>query len=977
MANVHLHIPSFNAGELSPLLGSRFGVEKVASGCRLLRNFILQTHGPAFRRPGMEDMGASAGDGARSRLQGFNFSTTTGFILEFHPNGLQVWSNGVQVPLRNPVGLPYNEQECAELQIAQVNDVCYLTHPNHTPKKLVRFADDDWRLQEIEWKWPPLGDENVRAEEITSPHITLRVSVPTYEWAEFNVPAGDFTFAVTSPNLTPTTKTVRLFRWNDTDKDWQHVKTIQWSTVAPSTFNGNFPGASTRICRITYSGPSGITGTASVSNGGGTLGSLVMFGFQPQSQTPATIPAGEWQTVVVCTENIPEKVQLWIQKKEGTQWKDVRKVELAAGKTMIMRQPTLAADTQFRFDWRGRAMMGGTMRMESLSYPASSALTLAVSHTTGTGRTMTASESLFQAGHVGSYWQITHRRENAYSELIAGVTTIVAATSTPTRVTGRWDVFTYGIWNATLYLEKNVGGTWETVRSWKSNKDRNVIASGEVDPDSELRLRITDGTSEAASGASVPRFVLEGFDARVNGLVKITGVGSLNPDGKATTATVDVVSGLFSTAATALWTEGAWSGVKGYPRTVALHGQRLWFGGTRTEALRLWGSVVNDYENFRRTSLDDAGVSFVPAAQQSNQLQWLMSHGTDLVFGTNGDEWTIAGGVDDGPITPTSVKVQRRSGYGSNYLPALLLGEVIVFVQRGGQKLRQVAPRADGVVWSAADLTVLAEHVARGGVRQFAQMNFPSSILWAVTNDGKLLGMTFEQEQNVFGWHVHETDGSVESVAVVYGAESDEVWLQVLRNGKRRIERLDTAVLARRFEESKRLMYLDSAKRFEFAEPSDSLSGLEHLEGRQISVLGDGAELSPVSVLNGSVKIQKPCTTVVVGLPYTSTLQPMRMDVPMRDGTAQHRKWRVSSVGLYLHDSLGGEVADAPGARFEKLQYRQVSTPMGSAPDLFTGEKEIPIESQAREGVDVVIRQSAPFPLNVGSITLKGDIYGE
>jgi hypothetical protein len=84
--------------------------------------------------------------------------------------------------------------------------------------------------------------------------------------------------------------------------------------------------------------------------------------------------------------------------------------------------------------------------------------------------------------------------------------------------------------------------------------------------------------------------------------------------------------------------------------------------------------------------------------------------------------------------------MQRRSGYGSQYQTGILLGEVVVFVQRGGRKLRQVAPRADGVVWSAADLTVLAEHVTKSGVIQTAAMNFPYSILWAVTADGRLLG---------------------------------------------------------------------------------------------------------------------------------------------------------------------------------------------------------------------------------------------
>lgn len=923
-------------------------------------------------------MGANGGDGQRSRMLGFNFSATTAFVLEFHPAGLQVWSNGVLVPLRNPVVLPYNEKQCAEVQVSQVNDVCYLSHPDFHPLTLTRHADDDWRLEEMTFKWPPLGDENVRPEEIASPNTVVRISVPTHEWPEFDMPAGNYSLVIVDNDLSPSQKKVKLFKWAPNSKTWDLRAQRTWTTSPPSTFNGSADNPGT--WRITYEGPAGVNGNARTTwNGGASESPILGFGiFQPQSMIPNEVPAGEWQTVVVCQSQIPSGAKLFIQRRKPNGiWVDHKQLELSPGKTIVTRQNTLTEETTFRFDWRGRAMMGGTMRAESITYPPSNALTIAVSNVSGVGRTMTASEPLFKAGHIGSYWQITHRRENAYSELVSAEPTMSAATSTAVLISGEFTVNSYGSWDATLYLEKNLNGTWETVQSWKSKEDRNVAHIGRVDEPTEMRLRITDGTASESLAAAVPRFVLEGYEPRVNGLVKIKALGALNEDGKTATATVDVVSNLFSTDPTVLWTEGAWSGERGFPRTVALHAQRLWFGGTRTEPMRLWGSVTNDYNNFRRSTFDDASVSFVPAANQSNGLQWLASYGSDLVFGTVADEWTLSGGTDDGPITPTSVNVQRRSGYGSAYLPALLLGGVIVFAQRGGLKFRQVAPKENGLVWQAADLNVLAEHVARSGIRQFAVMNMPQTILWAVTNDGKLLGMTFEQEQNVFGWHVHETNGLVESVAVIYGVEADEVWLQVQRNGKRYIERLDSTVVRGDFSNPARLMYLDAAKRFEFVEPSATLTGLEYLEGREITVLGDGAELASVTVIDGQATIEAPCSVVIVGLPFTSELQPMRVELPLRDGTAQNRNWRTARIGLFVHETLGGEVADAPGATFEAIDYREVATPMDSAPPLKTGQVETSVDSEVRDNIELVIRQTAALPLNIGRIVWKGDLYGE
>ena len=1107
MAQVHLHIPSFNAGELSPLLGARFAVEKVQAGCRRLRNFIPHVHGPAFRRPGMQYLGASRGNNEASSLRAFNFSVTTGFILEFHPSGLYLWGYNKAGAVQNiPIvaykkangtpnlleSWPYKSAaDCAELQIAQVNDTCYIAHPKHPPRKLKRIGGwegdgakgDQWLLEDVVWKWPALGDENVRTETIASPQGTPIGEVPLYEWEEVTIKAGQaFTFSVTGVLDTPgKAKVVEIQRWDEAQGYWESRKEwkLSWTKLSDvPTARSIAAETKARRWRIKHNEKAAIGGTANIKWTELVPGedpahptevphtfSLSLASPERESYAAVEVPAGEWQMAVDCPDPLPAGAKLFVQQKGEKAWltangkpKVAYTIALERGQTVRLRGVSLKKATTFRFIYGGvtkkvkvtptaaastqpasRGMylaenLAATARFETVETIPSEDLTLACSSETGAGLTLTASQPIFKAGHEGSFWQLTHRREQSSIEIVATENTLAAPTApgvTPVvlpkvsaknlRVTGRWDFFSYGTWDATIYLEKNVGGDqWETVRSWTGHKDRNVIASGEHDGSSVLRLRLGPGSFASSGSGSTetrPRFVLEATDTRVSGIVKITGVGPVVTDGKALTAEVTVITPLESTAPTTEWTEGAWSTERGQPRTVALHGQRLWFGGTAADPLRLWGSVVADYEDFRRTTFDDAGVSFVPAAQQSNQLQWMTSHGQHLVLGTKGDEWTVSGGVDNGPITPSSVQVQRRSGYGSHYVPALLLGESIVFVQRGGQKMRQVAPRSDGFEWSASDLTVLAEHVARQGIKQTAAMHHPFSILWAVTTDGQLLGMTFEQEQNVFAWHVHPTDGKVESVAVLYGEQTDEVWLQVQRGVRsgaktetiRTIERLDPLAFMRNFSDPKTLLYSDSAVRVSaevdaatklpvpFTEistrpdpldPKKTVQVLAHLEGRAVAVLADGAVVSPLrnpmtneleylTVVGKRPILPEAVTTAVVGLPYLSELQPMRMDLALADGTAQHRRWRTARVGLALHESLGGEVADSPESRFEELNHRETRNEMRAAPPLYSGERELAIESHARAGVDVIVRTTEPVPLNIGSLTLKGDVYGD
>jgi hypothetical protein len=62
----------------------------------------------------------------------------------------------------------------------------------------------------------------------------------------------------------------------------------------------------------------------------------------------------------------------------------------------------------------------------------------------------------------------------------------------------------------------------------------------------------------------------------------------------------------------------------------------------------------------------------------------------------------------------------------------------------------------------------------------------PDAILWTITQTGELVGMTYERDQNVVGWHRHSTEGTFESVGTIYGGQdSDEVWFCVKRQWDR------------------------------------------------------------------------------------------------------------------------------------------------------------------------------------------------
>jgi len=360
---------------------------------------------------------------------------------------------------------------------------------------------------------------------------------------------------------------------------------------------------------------------------------------------------------------------------------------------------------------------------------------------------------------------------------------------------------------------------------------------------------------------------------------------------------------------------------------------------------------------------------------------WMESQ-DKLLIGTSGNEWTLGASTDEG-ITPSNVTAQKQSSYGSKYLPAATINDVLLFVQRQGRKVRELVYVLDKDGWVAPDLTVLAEHVTAGEIVERSYQQQTDAIYWAVRVDGQLIGMTYERDQNVVGWHRHTTDGAFESVATIYGiGGTDEVWLSVQRTvggqTKRFIERFYT-LSREKFEAADKAnwWYLDCAVR-PSGTATSTMSGLSHLSGRTVDVLANGAVETPKTVSNGQITLDKARTTVLAGLPFTSTLQPMTIDINnMADGTSRGRFKRIHRMVLALQKSLGGEVSTDQGQTWQYLYNRDFPDPMDASPPVFTGDTEVVTASDHDRNLQVTVRQKQPLPLTVLALVAKIDFYGD
>jgi len=208
------------------------------------------------------------------------------------------------------------------------------------------------------------------------------------------------------------------------------------------------------------------------------------------------------------------------------------------------------------------------------------------------------------------------------------------------------------------------------------------------------------------------------------------------------------------------------------PGVVAFHQQRLVPARTDTNPQTFWGSQPSRFQNFNVSVplRETDSYEFTISDQQINEIKWMVSFRNNLMIGTSGSEWVATGG-DGGSINPTSIDVKLEGRLGSSDLPAIIIGNSILFVARGGRVISDFAYSLADDGFAGADLTLIGSHLFRERqLKEWAFQRLPDRILWCVMDDGVLLGMTYDKGQQVWAWTQHYTDGLFESIAGIRDA---------------------------------------------------------------------------------------------------------------------------------------------------------------------------------------------------------------
>lgn len=425
-----------------------------------------------------------------------------------------------------------------------------------------------------------------------------------------------------------------------------------------------------------------------------------------------------------------------------------------------------------------------------------------------------------------------------------------------------------------------------------------------------------------------------------------------------------------------------------YPSASAYFQQRRFFANTNLQPDGVFGSKTGFNSNFGISTpiADDDAITFRLAGNNHHPVRHLVALKSGLVLLTDGGEWAVTGGGGPNtPITPSSINADQDTYVGADAtVRPVVIGSSIIYLQTRGSIVRQLQFQQQVEGLAGKDMTVFATHLFEGKTivgADFQQV--PDSVIWCVRSDGVLLGLTYIPEQDVWGWHRHETwqnadMGLIEDVCVVPESNEDGVYVIVKRtiNGAavRYIERMNTRVIRDGFFNAD-CFFVDGGLSYSGV-PVSSFTGLDHLKGQVVAVVADGRVIyngDPTGAsaagftlpTSGTIGLTLPLGTppasnVHIGLairyPDLETL-----DIDLQGSNVRDKQKAVHSITLLLDKSSRSFYAGPDEASL--TQFAPETWESAAPQD--TGQFRLRISANWNPYGRVLIRQTDPLPLTI------------
>lgn len=936
----------FMAGELSPTMYGRPDDSQYGYGVSRAKNFFVRPQGGLRSRPGFEFVSSCKYPNKKVRLIPFVFSSTQTMVLEFGDYYMRVIVQGALLLNSNgtiyEISTPFSEDELFDFHYEQSADIVTITHINHVPMQLKRYGMYDWRFEDLNFGAKISAPTNVTGEatyasdtedkykgKISSSYVVTAVDSDGHESVRSSVLTMTGNYTLTGCYNTISWSAVsgadhyRVYRYvggvygyiGATDTTSLRDENIAAKTTdTPPRYDTSLNAASSgkNIKRITVTnGGSGYPNMLLVSLKGTSMYIPPLHPFSFTIDGGLDLDPYCYRLTIINSTTLQVVQSLFIEFNLLRYCKD--EVE---NKTVVVGVPKGLSATEGLSVNMLDKISNGDYSVQLTVW--NNNLSSAVDTTLDTGDVQLTVTS---GGETYTYDYI--EEDHDFSSFNAITDSTIASSM------------------------RGSGVTVSSIIEWQ--KSRCVVLT-------------VNGGSNAEAVAIVN-----------NGVITSVNVLSSGNNFKSPSLSITTPSG--SGASFSIVTQQTYSN---YPGANGEFEQRRWLAGTETRPLTIWGTAsgTDDELSYHLPLQDDDRIKVQAMTRDANRILHIIGLQNLLMF-TASAEWMVSS-ASGGAITPSNISVKPQSYFGSTNVQPLIATNQAIFATARGGHLREIGYSRDVYGYLSNDIALRATHLFDGyRVIDMAYSKAPFPRVNVVSSSGSLNIATYMPEQSICAWTETVTqNGSFESVACVSegGEEGEDAMYAVVartinNTTVRYIERLG------KIDEfnNNSLICLDSSLSGQFSTPSQTVSGLSHLEGQSVAVLADGEYSTGYVVHNGEITLSKAASNVHVGLPIDCYMASLPFIVLGGTGGGKGLMKNISHVSVQLRHkgkiSIGPTLAQiSPLVRDWKNRYKDEV-----AEELVT-EESMPVRGKWDENGQVVIKKTDCFPIEIVSLTLDCEV---
>ena len=527
-----------------------------------------------------------------------------------------------------------------------------------------------------------------------------------------------------------------------------------------------------------------------------------------------------------------------------------------------------------------------------------------------------------------------------------------------------------------------------------------TLTVGSLTPDTPGGSTYNNYVGWAVTGSGVPAGTTI---SAVSGSTAFTlSQSATNATGVSLTLSAPYVSG--STPALPFQSSG------NYPAVCSVAFQRLYFANTKNDPLGLWASAVGIFDSQMNVQMgtyetvqyqssqmtvdsngqptaqppvytttytnsdnvfDADGIYYEVDSDKNDSVQWI-APSLDLFIGSASGLWVEKANASANTF---SVQLVERSGSGS--VPGRMVEGGVMFSSPYGRRLGQMGWHGVYNPWIPPDdITFFATHIFdKATIQVWDFQQHPETVVWFVVSDGTLVCLLLDNAHQVRAFFHRTTNGTVTSACVIRGDDRDVVALSVTRGAYNLVEIVDddnwydtTAPNDGQVNAN----FLDAAVTKTSSVAFTSVTGLDHLDGLTVGMVGDGAYLGTAVVSSGAVTLPTASKVAHVGLEFTSHFRSAPVDIGTPEQSTVGYSKGISVVYVRTLRALDAQV----GPDASNLQQLELGgAVVGSAnPAMFSGDEAVPFENEQATPAYVYFQSAKPLPCTILAFSAQTEV---